>query len=195
MLPAPDDQHAMSRDNQRMKSALADLAGLAALRKKRVPIVDMQPATTKLPENPAAFVPSMPGPTTPAKKPPPPPEPQPFATPPAENFFADFDSAENAFYEHSSEAPDGTASSEADDWFRDEEPTTTPGSGSGEIDFNTTDSVADSEMADNMMGLFADVNLGAVRQDTLASQDTPAEGYVAPPSGEAINDVLDGFQW
>jgi hypothetical protein len=70
-----------------------------------------------------------------------------------------------------------------DDWFADDDGLAFTASSSGEVDFNSA-----PDAAVDTLGIRA-----------ASTQDTPAGGIVFPepaaPQSEAINDVLDGFEW
>jgi hypothetical protein len=176
-----DERQALQKESQRVQAALDAFAELGLSRTKR------KPAPARLPTGLApASIPEMVWKDEPAIariQLRPEPEPEPAPPPPvpdvADGFFSDFDSGDQTWNPSLSSSPQESQSPPSENDFD-------PGSG---LDFSE--------------GFGAEINLEAkAGQDTapipqLSEQNTPADGLPAPasPQGEAINDVLDGFNW
>ena len=174
MKQSNDVRDALQREAARVKSALGDFTALAGPRKKK----KTDSSAQALPfDPPVAYVPPVAAKAAAPGKP--------ISLEPSETFGGWFDD----------DAPSAPPTPVNDffgsdaSWKGESNPST----------FSTPDFDPGSG-ADFSEGFEAEVNLPAkAGQDTLSvpamavSENTPADGMPKPP--EAINDVLDGFEW
>jgi hypothetical protein len=176
MTKPTDVREALHREASRVKSALSDFASLAGPRKKRFAAPEAEPAQAFLP--PSEFVP--PAATAPRAG-------RPIELEPSESLGDWFNDDEQPAVSTPDNANDFFGSD--DGWQHASNPSVhsapdfSPGSGD---DFSE--------------GFESELNVPAkTGQDTLsvpaiaATENTPADGMPQPQ--EAINDVLDGFDW